>query len=427
MMSAPKTSFALGTGSSVVVSRCQICGNTQLESVLFLGYFPPANRLRSIDERPQEEPMYPLEWLFCSRCQLVQLGAVVDPRIIFPPDFPYTTGLTKALRDNFAEMFRECAGLFSLDKEDLVIDVGSNDGTLLHNFKTGACRVLGVEPTEVGRMAIEKGIPTVIDFFTAPLARELKNKMGAAKIVTATNTFAHIEDLDSVMEGILELLSEDGVFICENHYLFSLMESLQYDTIYHEHLRYYCLQSLQFLMGQYGLEIIHAKKIPTHGGSIRTYAAKKGAHKIRASVGELLAEERSNPLTAQRFKIFGQRITAAKLELQKILCEVKRQGGRIVAIGAPARGSTLLHFSGLDSSGIIDCVLETKGSHKIGKFMAGTLIPILEESLLVSEQPSHALFLSWHIAEGLIPKIREKGFRGKFIIPLPEPHLVREN
>jgi hypothetical protein len=284
---------AAGTGGSVVVDRCQVCDHGELDSILFIGYLPPVNQMHPVGERPREQPAYPAELLRCPRCRLVQIGLVVDPAILFPPGYPYTSGTTKILRDNFAELYRETRGFLPLGSDDLAIDIGSNDGTLLSNFLDGGHRVYGIEPTLVGNLARERGISTLISFFTAEVARKVRREQGPAKILTATNVFAHIENIHDIVEGILALLDERGLFISESHYLGSLLETLQYDTIYHEHLRYYSLHSMKHLLEMHGLEVVHAKRIPTHGGSIRVYAARKGAHPVRETVAAILREEGS--------------------------------------------------------------------------------------------------------------------------------------
>lgn len=413
---------AAGTGSSIVVERCQICDYAPLEQILFLGYLPPVNQMRTIGEFPKEQPAYPALWLRCPRCTLVQLGLIVDKEILFPPEYPYTSGTTKILRDNFAELYTESQTVLPMKPEDLAIDVGSNDGTLLSNFKNGGHRVFGIEPSQVGNLANQRGIPTKIAFFGPAVAEEVRRQQGAAKIVTATNVFAHIEHTHEIVEAILRLLDEKGVFISESHYLLSLIETLQYDTIYHEHLRYYSVHSLQYLLNMHGLEVIHARRIPTHGGSVRVYAARKGQHPVRPSVEAILREEKEG-LGGERLRGFKGRVVQSKLELYALLRDIKKAGHRVYGIGAPSRASTLIQYVGLDD-GILDCVLEIKGSLKIGKYMPGTIIPVQEESRLYADQPEYVLLLSWHIADELIPKLREKGYRGKYIVPLPTPRVI---
>lgn len=420
-----QTELTFKTGTSVVVKRCQICDFAELESVLFLGYLPPVNKMRPIGSKPCEETSYPAQMLYCPRCHLVQLGLIVDASILFPPEYPYTSSTTKILRDNFAELYKECRTVVDLKKDDLVVDIGSNDGNLLNNFKDSH-RVLGVTPEDIGKIAIERGIPTILDYFTRDVAMKIVTEQGKAKLITATNVFAHIENINEIVKCILELLKDDGVFISESHYLLPLVETLQYDTIYHEHLRYYSLHSLQYLLAMHGLEVIHAKRIPTHGGSVRVYAARKGKYPVRDTVAALLREEKDVVLDKKNLIAFRDRVVMSKLELYRLLLDIKKKGGRIYGISAPSRASTLINYIGIDD-GILDCVLEIKGSHKIGKYMPGTLIPILEESKLYQDMPDYALLLSWHIADELIPKLKAKGFKGDFIIPLPKPCILKNS
>lgn len=420
MTPTPRTA---GTGTSVVVDRCQVCDERALESVLFVGYLPPVNQMRPIGQRPHEQPAYPAELLYCPRCQLVQLGLIVDPAVLFPPEYPYTSGTTKILRDNFAELYEDCRTIITLGPDDLIVDIGSNDGTLLSNFKKGGHRVKGIEPTLMANLANERDVPTLMAFFGPEAAAVVRAQDGPASIVTATNVFAHIEHVHEIVESLLSMLKPDGVFISESHYLMSLIETLQYDTVYHEHLRYYSLHSLKFLLEHHGLEVIHAKRIPTHGGSIRVYAARTGTRPVQSSVAAILAEESGAGAWPARLAKFKRDVVMSKLALHAMLKDLKAKGARIYGIGAPSRASTLINYVGLDD-GILDCVLEVKGSYKIGKFMPGTLIPVVDEAKLFEDQPDYALLLSWHIADELAPKLTAKGFKGRYIAPLPEPRVL---
>ncbi|MBI3850089.1 MAG: class I SAM-dependent methyltransferase [Verrucomicrobia bacterium] len=413
--------LAAGTNGSVVVDNCQSCGSKDLEDVIFIGYLPPVNTMPLIGTRPAEQPAYPAQVLRCRKCQLVQLGLVVDPAILFPPSYTYTSGTTKILRENFAELSQEVAALYPLKPTDLFVDVGSNDGTLLSNF-TKHARVYGIEPTNAGKLAQERGINTHISFFNRAAVKKAVTEQGRASMITATNVFAHIEDVHEIVDCIMELLADDGIFISESHYWLSLLETLQYDTIYHEHLRYYSVTALKNLLGAHGLEIINTKRIPTHGGSIRVYAARQGRYPVRDSVAATLAEE-SRELTDAKLQAFKQNVVNSKLALYALLADIKAKGERVYGLGAPSRASTLINYVGLDD-GILDCVLEIKGSYKIGKYIPGTLIPVLDESRLFEDQPEYAMLLSWHIADELIPKLNVRGFKGKFINPLPQPRIV---
>jgi len=418
-----KVARAAGTGGSVPVESCQICGHSPLENVLFLGYMPPVNQMRAIGDVPQEQPSYPTSLLFCPHCELVQLGLCVDQAIIFPPGYPYTSGTTRILRDNFAALYAETNELLGLGRDDLIVDIGSNDGTLLSNFRDGAHRVLGIEPTDVGRLAQARGIPTVRRYFGLPVAREIRAQHGPARVVTMANCFAHIEDVHAITEGILAVLDDKGVFVTESHYLIGLLDRLQYDTVYHEHLRYYSLRSLSHLLAMHGLEVFHAKPIPTHGGSIRVYAARKGVYPVRPSVAEMIASEPRGDAMRERLATFRREVMLSKLRLYRLLAEVKEAGGRICGISAPSRASTLVTYVGLDDI-VIDYVCEVPGSLKIGKYLPGTLIPVVDEGRLFEDQPECAIIFSWHIAEELAPKLREKGYRGKLITPLPIPRVI---
>ncbi len=407
---------------SRVVERCQVCDASDLNSILFLGYLPPVNTMHAIGSTPHEQAGYPAQLLHCPTCHLVQLGLVVDAKILFPPEYPYTSSTTKILRDNFAELSDECSKLLALGRDDLAVDIGSNDGNLLSNFKDKH-RVLGITPEEIGRIAIERGIPTVIDYLDRAVVKQVLADHGRAKLITATNVFAHIDDVHEVVRCILELLDPEGTFVSESHYLLPLIETVQYDTIYHEHLRYYSLHSLKYLLEMHDLEVFHAKRIPSHGGSVRVYAARSGVHSVRSSVGALLDEERDVVIGRVRLMEFRDKVVLSKLGLMKLLGGIKSAGGRIHGISAPSRASTLINYCGIDD-GILDCVLEIAGSHKIGKYVPGTLIPVVDEARLFEDQPEYALLLSWHIADELMPKLTAKGFKGKYIVPLPEPRVV---
>lgn len=405
------------------ITTCQVCGGGYLEPVLFLGHVPPVNAMVTVGERPAEQTSYPLELVRCVECGLVQIGCVVDPSILFPHSYPYLSGTTRILRDNFANLYREVDDLLELAATDLIVDIGSNDGTLLANFH-GKHRVLGIEPSQAGDVARGRGITTHTGYFCHDLGKTLRAEHGPARVVTACNVFAHIDNVHDVVDGILAMLAPDGVFVSENHYLGGLLKTLQYDTIYHEHLRYYALGSLETLFRAHGLEVFHVTPIPTHGGSIRVFAARQGTHPVRQSVQDMRAQEREAGIdNGSALRDFAARTHASKLELMALLAGLKRDGARIYGVGAPSRASTLVTYTGLDES-IVACVLEVDGSNKLNKYMPGTRIPVLSETMLFKDQPEYALLLSWHIADEIMGNLRKKGFRGRFIVPLPEPRVV---
>lgn len=410
--------------TSRMLHHCQGCGADTLESVLFIGMVTPVNTMPTIGGPGGEEPAYPLELLRCPSCGLAQINCEVDASVLFPYSYPYLTGSTRILRENFADLCVQMTPRVPLNPNDLVIDVGSNDGTLLSNFQNAGFRVLGIEPSQAGALANERGIPTRIDYFTAETAAAVLAEHGPAKLVTATNVFAHIANVHDVIAAIVSLLAPDGVFTNESHYLGGLLATVQYDTIYHEHLRYYHLGALIPLLARHGLDVFHVEKIPSHGGSIRVSAARKGQKPIDASVGAMLAEETAQGLMdGSGFKTFRDRVAKSKRDLYTLIAPLRAAGARIVGIGAPSRASTLINYCGLDDQ-IIEAVLEISTSNKLNKYMPGTRIPVLDEKLLFETQPEYAFLMSWHIADELIANLRRKGYRGKFIVPLPEPHIV---
>ncbi len=402
------------------VTRCQISNSNKLSSLIFLGYLPPVNTLRKIGSTPEEEISFPAELLYCSKSKLAQLGCIVDKEILFPYSYPYTSSTTKILRENFIDLYNDTKKIVNLKKNDLVIDIGSNDGNLLSNFKTNH-KVLGVTPEKIGKIAIKKGIPTIIDYFNKKISSKIVKKYGKAKVITATNVFAHIDNINSIVKSILKTLKIDGVFISESHYLLPLIQTVQYDTIYHEHLRYYSLESLNFLLKKHNLEIIDTKEIPTHGGSIRVYAARKGIYKISKNVKNQFKKEKRY-LNKKSFTKFRKNVVTSKVNLFNIIKRIKDKNKTIFGVGAPSRASTLINYLGLDQD-IIDCVLEINGSYKIGNYIPGTKIPILNENILSKKKPHYLILFSWHIKNELKRNLKRKGFKGKFIIPLPTPKI----
>jgi SAM-dependent methyltransferase len=410
--------------TSKPITACQICWSRNLRSVLFVGFIPPVNTMPPLDSPAEEQAAYPLELLRCADCGLVQIGLEVDPTVLFPYSYPYLSGSTRILRDNFTDLAREAAPLVGLKPGDLVVDIGSNDGTLLGNFKEAGYRVLGIEPSQAGEVARQRGVDTLTAYFDAATAAKVRTRHNAARLITAANVFAHIGNIHAAVDAIVDLLAPDGVFISESHYLLDLVETVQYDTIYHEHLRHYALGSLKRLLAEHGLEVFHVRRIPTHGGSIRVYAGRKGLRRIEPSVAEREAHEaKAGIADGSALDGFRRRVLASKLDLHALIAPLKRNGARIYGIGAPSRASTLINYTGLDD-GALDCVLEISTSHKLDKYMPGTRIPVLDEAKLFADQPEYAMLLSWHIADELMAILRKKGYRGRFIVPLPEPRIV---
>lgn len=405
---------------SRTITSCQISNSKDLKSLIFVGYLPPVNTMRKINSKISEEIFFPAEMLFSEKSKLAQLGCIVDKKILFPKSYPYTSGTTKILRQNFADLYNHAISVIKLDKNDLIIDIGSNDGNLLSNFKSNH-RVLGVTPEKIGEIAIKKGIPTIINYYDKKISSKILKKYGKAKIITATNVFAHIDNINSILKLIKKNLKNDGIFISESHYLLTLIKTLQYDTIYHEHMRYYSLMSLNYLFKRHGLEIIDVKEIPTHGGSIRVFASRKGIYKITSRVKRQFKKEKKY-LNKKHFNVFRKEVVKSKIELFSLIKKISEKNKKICGVGAPSRASTLINYLGLNED-IIDSVLEINGSYKIGNYVPGTKIPILNENIINKIKPDFLILFSWHIKDELKKNLRNKGFKGKFIIPLPKPKI----
>lgn len=400
------------------MNKCTYCFETT-EAILDLGFLPPVNVMDKVSENIQANTSYPLRLTFCHNCSLTQIGDEIDESLVFPESYPYLSGTTRMLRENFSEQFNELINFKPAKANQLVIDIGSNDGTLLSNYKNDFA-VLGIEPTGAAKIAVSNNIKTLQKFFNLETAREIQNDFGKAQVVTACNVFAHIPNLNELMQGIDLILDDDGIFISESHYLTQLLETLQFDTIYHEHLRYYTGNFLSKLFKDFGFEIIRIKKIPTHGGSIRVWAARSGRYDIHKDVSAfIIGEQNSQFFGLNGHKKFAVEVLGWRQEFRKLIAEIRINNKSIYGIGAPSRASTLVTFSGLESSDLYG-VGEISGSHKIGRYMPGTRIPVILEEQVLDKNPDYLLMLSWHIAEELIPKLKENGYSGKFIIPLPK-------
>ena len=401
---------------------CQFCKSDQVKEVLYLGSLPPVNDMPKIDSSVKATNTFPVSLCFCSICTLTQIGITLDKEIVFPHSYPYLSGVTKSLVNNFKDQAIKVNELINLNQKDLVVDIGSNDGSLLKHYRNH-CRILGIEPTKAAESAIEEGIDTINQYFTSSVVEEIISNHGKAKVVTACNVFAHISGLDELMFNISELLLEDGIFVSESHYLLSLVESLQFDTIYHEHLRYYSLTFLEKLFEKYGFKIFNVEKIDSHGGSIRVWSSRSLSYGKKSSVKEMIGEEQKHGIVKIiGLEHFSSKVIAWRQEFRRVITELKLDGARISGVGAPSRASTLIAFAGLTELDL-DAVAEVEGSAKIGHYMPGTRIPVEIESEVLSKEPTHLLILSWHLKDSIMSNLRSKGFKGKFIIPLPNPHV----
>lgn len=403
--------------------KCQICEASDLKPILNLGHQPIVQEYLRAQELHEPEIRYPLNLVQCAKCQLVQIDYIAEPSKVFFPDYPYRTGLTNMLIRNFLELAEVLTKKYHLGNKDLIVDIGSNDGTLLKGFKAKGMPVLGIEPTNAAKDANKNGITTFQSFFDKASVQKAKKKFGKARVITATNVFAHINNVPELMRNVRDLLANDGVFVSESQYLMDIVAKKEFDTIYHEHLRFYALKPLELLFKKYGMSLVDAERISAAGGSIRVYA-KKGQHPMEKRVRDLIkAEEKAGIYHYKTLVAWGQEIQKVRNDLLALLLKCKKSGARIVGMGSPARSNTLLGFSHINHE-LLDYAVEKKGSPKIGLFTPGTHIPVIDEAQLYKDQPEFALILSWHIGEELIKIMRKNGYKGKCIMPLPTPRII---
>lgn len=409
--------------SATPVKLCQVCASDKLRLVLDLGPNPACVFLTEADIISGSEGQWPLEMWYCEACGLVQSGWVVDPTVLFGEGYHHISGIPDTFRKHLSDLASSLVRRFTLSSRDLVVDIGSSDGALLEQLVPYGPRILGVDPSSVARIAIANGLPTINEFFDQERAIRILEEYGRARVITALNTFAHVARLDSLMRGVKQLLDDLGVFVTESQHLLELITKLQYDFIYHEHLRYYSLKALMHLFDRYGMQVFDVEPVPTHGGSIRVYACKVGAYRMSDAVGAMLAaEERAGLASFATYRDFAKKVEAHRTELNALLSRIKGEGKRICGITYPARAITLLTYCGIGPE-VLDYVTE-KSPIKIGKYTPGTHIKIVDEARLFEDQPDYGLLLSWHLTEELVSKFRARGFRGMLIVPLPEPAVV---
>ncbi len=375
-----------------LVDRCGLCRSKNLDTVLSLGTSPATCSMRSVGQAFASEEHHPLDLLRCADCSLVQLSVVVDPEEVFPQNYPYQSGNSGALHKNFEDL---AAQVGPLEPHDLVVDIGANDGTLLSKFDG---RKVGVEPTRQVARIVADG--TYGQFFTEALAHKIVATHGRAKVVTACNVLAHVEDINDVMRGIDVLLAPDGTLVAENHDLASVVDGGQWDTVYHEHLRFFDPYSFNKVLRAHGFATYRYDAIETHGGSFRT-VAKKG-HQLRWPP----------PKREYDFDGLALQAAAARRELRRV--------SGMAGIGATARATTIINYCGMDVEDI-PYVCEVPGSDKIGRYIPGTRIPVVDEARLFEDHRPAVLF-SWHMADLIVPKLRERGYQGDIWVPLPAVH-----
>ncbi len=400
---------------------CRLCGGRALERVLELTPTPPANALVPLALRSRPQRCFPLDVYFCGDCQHAQLLDVIDAADLFR-DYVYVSGTSAVNVDHFGRYARQVIERTGLAPGDLVVEIGSNDGTMLRFFKDAGMRVLGIDPArEIAVAASASGIETLAEFFDLELARSLRARHGPVKVVCANNVCAHIDDLEGAIRAARELIEPDGVFVFQVSYLLDVYEKTLFDTMYHEHLDYHRVGPLRRFFDRLEMRLWSSERVEAQGGSLRGYASPRArADAVQPSVAAMEAQERAAGLDRpEALRAFSRRIERAGLELTSLLGGLKARGHSIAGYGAPAKATTLMYHFGLDG-GVIDYIVEDN-PRKHGLFTPGLHIPVGPVDWLYERRPDYVVALAWNFAESIVANHRrytEQG--GRFVIPLPE-------
>lgn len=403
---------------------CQLCGSKALTLILSLAPTPPANAFVPASALSETQERFPLDVFHCEECHHTQLTDVVDPAVLFE-NYVYVSGTSPSFVRHFEDYANTVIDRFSPSSESLIVDIGSNDGTLLNFFKKAGHEVLGIDPAkEIAANATAQGIETLPRFFTPALAREIVESRGPASVVAANNVFAHADDLLSIAQGIEELLAPDGVFVFEVSYLVDVFEDVLFDTIYHEHMAYHAVGPLVRFFERAGLEFFAASRIPSHGGSLRGFVQRRGGpHAADGTVDDLIAAERALKLdSSETLRDFGARIDKLGKTFNGVLEELIASGKTIAGYGAPAKATTLMYHFGIEP-GVLKFIVDDSPL-KQGLYSPGLHVPIVSSDVLLDQMPDVLVILAWNFADVIMEKntaFQENG--GRFLIPVPEVRL----
>lgn len=401
------------------VYECRGCGGHEFADWLNLDKQPLANALVLSTDSPDREKRYPLEVVHCKDCELVQLKYIVDAEVMFT-DYLYLSSTSAVFRQHFEDFAAECFTRDILDKDDLVVDIGSNDGILLKPFKAAGARVLGVEPAlPIAAAANANGITTIADYFNVVVADEILRGNGPATLVTMTNVFAHVDYLEEILAGVKKILHPKwGKLIIEVPYLPTMIESGTFDLIYHEHLSYFTKNTIQRTLERYGFRVESIDMVAVHGGSMR----------VTASVGAIRVTDVSyiedrDITESLLFKSFPDIVDKNRAKTVTTLLKIMQDGGRIIGYGAPAKASTLLNYYRLDQFHIKFIIDDSPA--KQGKMIPGARIPILPfPNSIDSIMADYIFIFAWNFKDSIIERLRKEGYRGKFIIPYPTMEII---
>lgn len=398
-------------------TTCRACGSETLESVLNLGMQPLANALPS--EAGGREPVFPLELFLCTACGLAQLADVVDPSILFS-QYLYVSGTSPAMGRHWKELATTTARIAGLSDGDRVIEIASNDGTLLAQFQELGARVMGVEPAEnIVQIARENGIPTHHGFFNSATAHEIQDSFGSARIVTANNVLAHVDEPLEFLRSAASLLDEGGILVTEVPLASHLIRDVEYDTIYHEHLCYFSLSPLLTLFKRAGLGICEAVHQSVHGGTLRLIAKRDTDHDA-AVQAEAAKEQEEGLLSPKAWHHLAERVAENRVALVELLQSLRDAGSKVWGYGAPAKASTLLNYCGIGSDLLV--ATADRSPLKVGRYIPGVQVPIRTVDELLEDAPDYVLILAWNLAAEIraqLAPLREQGTR--FVVPHPTP------
>lgn len=406
------------------IGKCLGCGSKLPDAFLDLGEMPPANSYIEPENKDKGETLYKLAVAYCSRCHLVQITHRVAPEDLFS-NYLYFSSFSHMFLKHAEAMAQSLAKKFALGSDSLVMEIGSNDGHLLKFFREKGIPVLGIEPAKnIARVANEKGIPTMDIFFGPDSVDKILREKGQADIIIGNNVLAHVPLINDFLLSVNKCLKPTGSAVFEFPYLKDLLEHTEFDTIYHEHVFYYSLNAIKILAERAGLSLYDVSRQDIHGGSIRVFLQKQNHHDIANSVEKMLAEEANYGITGRKlYDAFAERVERLKGGLIQLLKGLKKSGKTIAAYGAAAKGSTLLNYTGIDTT-LIDFVVD-RSTYKQGKFMPGVHLPIYPPSRLLEVMPDYTLLLAWNFADEIQQQqleYRQQG--GRFIIPVPEPRVV---
>jgi SAM-dependent methyltransferase len=403
---------------------CIVCGRKTVEEFLNLGQTALANKFLTPEELTAAEPTYPLRVGFCHECGHVQLTDIVPPQAMFE-DYLYVSSASDTLKAHLYELSDVVVERFGLGGEDLVIDIGCNDGTLLGGFQRHGVKVLGVDPAaNLAELARGNGIDRYVGFFSSTTANEIVAKWGRAKVITATNTFPHIPDLYDFIAGLKTALAPGGAFVIEAHYLVDLLEQGAFDTIYHEHVSYWALGPMMYLFDNAGMEVVHVEHLPIHHGQLRVFVQRKGEGHRQSSVEEMLRKEQSLGIDQfDTYRRFAETTRKIKTDLHATIAQLTAAGKRLAGYGAPAKGNTLLSFLDIGPEHL--SYIADRSTLKQGLYTPGQHIPVVAPQHLIADQPDYVLLLAWNFADEIVQQQAEYlGRGGKFIVPVPEVSII---